>query len=69
MHERPAIIDTHGDGAVVGQVGDTHLGAEGQRLVGGGQTIGIEGFTVGGGVAALIPAGDRHSVVGETRCG
>jgi hypothetical protein len=69
MHERPAIIDAHGHGAVVGKVGDTHLGTKRQRLVGGRQAIGIEGLTVGGGVAALIPAGDRHGVVGETCCG
>lgn len=67
-HKRPAIIDAHSHGAVVGKVGDTHLGTKRQRFVRGCQTIGIERFTVGGGVAALIPAGDRHGVVGETGC-
>ena len=35
----------------------------------GGQTIGVEGFAIGGGVAALIPAGHGHGTVGEGRSG
>lgn len=59
----PTIIDAHGHGAVVGQIGDTHPRAEGQSAVGSRQTIGVEGLAIGGGVATLIPAGSGHGCI------
>lgn len=56
-NERAAIIDAHRHGAVVGKVGDLNTCTERQGLVRGRQAIGIEGFTIGGRVAALIPTG------------
>src|SRR4051794_31654504 len=60
MRIRATIIDTHHHRLARALVGDPELGAEGQGLMRGGQSVGVEGLAISGALAVkarAIPGG------------
>ena len=49
--ERSAVVDPHHNAAAIAQIGDVHLGAEGEGAMGLRQRALAEGLTIGRGAA------------------
>src|SRR6202012_3862907 len=67
--EEAAVGDGDDDGALVAQVGDLDLTAEGQGVMGGGELVHVEGATAGGEMAleeCAVPAGQSALDAGES---